>query len=74
MKESTFPWLLANIIEKETGKPLAGAEPTCIIDHAGVKVGLIGIAEQEWITTLATVSEDQLNYEVRRRCRLNTSG
>jgi 5'-nucleotidase len=69
MAKSTFPWLLANIIEKESGLPLAGAAPTTIIDHGGVKVGVVGLAEQEWIATLVTVNEDQLDYEVGW-CRL----
>lgn len=63
MKESTFPWLLANILDKDTKAPLAGARPTAVLTHAGVKVGVVGLAEQEWIATLVTVTEEQIDYE-----------
>ena len=63
MAESDFPWLLANIIDKETNRPLAGAQSTAVINHNDVKVGIVGLAEQEWISTLVTVSEEQLRYE-----------
>ena len=63
MKESDFPWILANILDKDTKAPLAGAAPTAVVTHAGVRVGLVGLAEQEWIATLTTVTEDQLDYE-----------
>ena len=63
MKESSFPWLLANIRDAATGKILAGAAETHVVDHHGARVGFVGLAEEEWITTLATVNEDQVRYE-----------
>ena len=63
MKESSFPWLLANIRDAASGKILAGAAETHVVDHDGARVGFVGLAEEEWITTLATVNEDQVRYE-----------
>ena len=34
MKESDFPWILANILDKDTKAPLAGAAPTAVVTHA----------------------------------------
>ena len=36
--------------------------------RVGVKVGLVGLAEEEWIATLTTVTEDQLDYEDFVQC------
>ena len=33
-----------------------------------MKVGLVGLAEEEWIATLTTVTEDQLDYEDFVQC------
>lgn len=38
--ETHFPWLLSNVYDIITGKPLADGELTKIIDWSGKKVGL----------------------------------
>lgn len=40
--ECTFPWLMANVLDAESGKPLGGARPTLLLDWQGVRVGLVG--------------------------------
>ncbi len=45
MAEASFPFLCANIIEKDTGKYLN--EPFKIADFDGFRVGLIGVASRE---------------------------
>jgi 5'-nucleotidase len=40
-------------VDKSSGNCLAGSKDKVIIDHDGVKVGFIGLVEEEWITTLA---------------------
>ena len=62
MGNCTFPWLLANVVDKASGKPLAGAAPTHVLEKGGVKVGFVGLAEREWIATLALVPEDSVEY------------
>ncbi|KAL4419585.1 hypothetical protein ABPG77_004834 [Micractinium sp. CCAP 211/92] len=60
--ECHFPWLMANVLEVESGLPLGGASPTAIIQWQGVRVGLIGLVEEEWLTTLASVDPDEVRY------------
>ena len=38
MSKCKFPWLLSNVYDRCTGRPLAGAEEMLIIDWEGVKV------------------------------------
>merc|ERR1712137_505450 len=47
---SCAPWMLANIIDEE-GKPIVGATPSKLFDWNGVKVGLVGVVESEWMDT-----------------------
>ena len=63
VRESDFPWLLANITLARDGEHLCGAVPTAVIHHDGVKVGIVGLAEEEWIDTLSAVSPEDLRYE-----------
>ncbi|MCM3239767.1 bifunctional metallophosphatase/5'-nucleotidase [Heyndrickxia oleronia] len=42
VNESSFPWLSANIMNKETGEPYYGC-PYLIKDVNGVKVGILGL-------------------------------
>jgi 5'-nucleotidase len=51
---------------------LGDAQPTAVLDWHGWKVGLVGLAEEEWLATLATLDVEQLRYtsfveEGRRR-------
>ena len=68
VRESDFPWLLANITLSRDGECLCGAVPTTVIHHDGVKVGIVGLAEEEWIDTLSAVSPDDLRYEDFAAC------
>jgi len=43
VKESNFPWLSSNLVDKRTGKPLAGALPYVIKEVNGHKIGFIGL-------------------------------
>ena len=45
--QSTFPYLAANIIDKKTGKLADFSTPYIIIEKAGLKIGIIGIATPE---------------------------
>jgi 5'-nucleotidase len=49
--ESQFKWLAANVVEKKTGLPFAGAQPYVIREFAGVKVGLLGLVLPETAKT-----------------------
>ncbi|HMM21866.1 MAG TPA: 5'-nucleotidase C-terminal domain-containing protein [Selenomonadales bacterium] len=45
--ESKFPYLAANIIDNNTGKPVDFVQPTVMIEKNGVKIGIIGIVTPE---------------------------
>lgn len=36
--QTTFPWLISNVIDNETGKPLANGHVTYILENKGKKV------------------------------------
>ncbi|KAF2092166.1 5'-nucleotidase [Saccharata proteae CBS 121410] len=53
--QCTFPWLLANVLDPALGEneSLANAPKTHIITSSnGIKVGIIGLAEREWLDTI----------------------
>lgn len=38
-------------------------EETVILEHNGWKIGLMGLIEEEWLLTLATLERDEVWYE-----------
>lgn len=54
-KQCAFPWLLANVLDPALGEDvsLGGCRKTLILESSnGIKVGLIGLAEREWLDTI----------------------
>jgi 5'-nucleotidase len=51
MKESKFKWIVANVIDKKTGKPFGDAPAYVIREFDGVKVGIFGLTLEETKTT-----------------------
>src|SRR5688572_4574550 len=51
MKESKFKWIVANVIDKKTGKPFGDALPYVVREFDGVKVGIFGLTLEETMTT-----------------------
>lgn len=43
-REANFPYLAANLVERSTGEPPDFVRPFVIVEVAGIKVGLIGLA------------------------------
>jgi 5'-nucleotidase len=62
MAECKNKWLLSNLFDKSTGKPLAGAITHDLFEWNGIKVGVIGLVEEEWIQTLGKVDSNTLEY------------
>ncbi|XP_048576403.1 mannosylglucosyl-3-phosphoglycerate phosphatase [Nematostella vectensis] len=61
--ESTnFPWLMSNVIDNISKDTLADGEKSKIIEWEGIKIGCIGLVEQEWLVTLATVDPSEVTY------------
>lgn len=46
-EEGNFKYVAANIIDQKTGKPAAWTEPYMIVEKAGIKIGLIGLAHPD---------------------------
>ncbi|GFQ69772.1 hypothetical protein TNCT_419261 [Trichonephila clavata] len=59
---TNFPWLISNVIDNETGKPLANGFVTYVLENKGKKFGIIGLVEEEWLATLATIEADEVTY------------
>lgn len=51
----SFPWLLSNVFDSGTGKPLADGHEYLVIHRYGLKIGVIGIVEQEWLETIPSL-------------------
>lgn len=62
-KQTKFPWLMSNVIDNETGKLLADGEEFRILERSGKKIGLIGLVEEEWLATLATIDPEDVEYK-----------
>lgn len=62
MAESNFPYLLSNVVDVRTGKQLAGARKTLVLEHAGVRIGLMGLIEEEWLATLNCMEPGEVRY------------
>ncbi|CAH4023484.1 unnamed protein product [Pieris brassicae] len=57
-----FPWLMSNVIDNETGRPLGDGKITHALICNGHKIGLIGLVEQEWLETLATINPEEVTF------------
>lgn len=63
IESSNFPWLISNVFDADTKKPLGNVKDKHIIVKDGLKIGLIGLVEFEWITTLSSIDSDDIIYE-----------
>jgi len=61
---SEFPWLMANIVDSETGDPIPGTEPYTVVEKQGVSVGVIGLADQK-IKSKTAVDFAEQGYELQ---------
>lgn len=43
VEKTTFPWLMSNVIDKETNAPLGDGKVTCILEKNGKKIGLVNL-------------------------------
>ncbi|CAL4059581.1 unnamed protein product, partial [Meganyctiphanes norvegica] len=61
-KATNFPWLLSNMVDEETDRPLGEAKEYHIIDWKGWKIGLMGLGESQWLETMATINPEEVTY------------
>ena len=62
VKESNFPWVASNLIDKRTGEPLAGAVRYVIKNVNGHKIGFIGLVGNWLDLTSAGDNAEYLDY------------
>lgn len=60
--ETNCPWLMSNVIDNETGRPLGDGKITHVVDWNSKRIGLVGLVEQEWLDTLATINPDEVTF------------
>ncbi|EKX34505.1 hypothetical protein GUITHDRAFT_61689, partial [Guillardia theta CCMP2712] len=60
--ETNFPWLISNAWDARTGERLAGGKETAMVEHGGWRIGVMGLIEEEWLATLATLDQDEVIY------------
>ena len=59
----SFPWLLSNVLDSGTGQPLAGAHQKLLVEWQGVKIGLVGLVEPEWLLTIPSIdAQSDITY------------
>ncbi len=70
IKESSFTWLAANVIDKKTGKPFPGTKRYVIREFGGVKVGLLGLVTPDTKKTSKPGAEIEFLDPLRTAARL----
>ncbi|TRM59377.1 Metallo-dependent phosphatase-like protein [Schizophyllum amplum] len=50
---TNFPWLLSNIVDKNTGSVPAVLREFWVFERCGLRIGIVGLVEKEWIGTVA---------------------
>ncbi|KAI2621301.1 Metallo-dependent phosphatase [Xylaria nigripes] len=56
-----FPWLIANVLDPALGDdiPIGNCKKTFVMTSSnGIKIGLIGLAEREWLATINSLPPD----------------
>ncbi|THV08018.1 Metallo-dependent phosphatase [Dendrothele bispora CBS 962.96] len=54
IEDCKFPWILSNIVDKATSKVPEGLREYAIVERIGLRIGVIGLVEKEWITTVSS--------------------
>eukprot|EP01068_Selenidium_serpulae_P008637 Selendium_serpulae@DN5034_c0_g1_i2.p1 len=57
-----FPWILSNVLDISTGQPLANTRPYRVCEWQDHRIGIMGLVEHEWLTTLSELDEDDVIY------------
>lgn len=52
INDTKFPWLLSNIIDENTRTVPETMKETFVLERGGIKIGFVGLVEEEWIATI----------------------
>ncbi|CAG2163538.1 unnamed protein product [Oppiella nova] len=62
VSQTSFPWLMSNVFDNETNRPLGDGKIWHILEKCGKRFGIIGLIEEEWLATLATLALEDVTY------------
>ncbi|XP_024050518.1 uncharacterized protein LOC112103131 [Terrapene carolina triunguis] len=62
IQQMKFPWLLSNVYDRVTSKPLGHGSVKKVVKWNNTKIGLMGLVEEDWLDTLPTINKSNLNY------------
>lgn len=68
-QQCSFPWLLANVLDPALGEdvPLGNAKRTTILESSnGIKIGVIGLVEREWLDTINSLPPNLIYKSAHR--------
>ncbi|KAI0256509.1 Metallo-dependent phosphatase [Lactifluus subvellereus] len=54
IQDTKFPWLLSNIVDTTTSQVPENLLEFYVLERRGVRIGLIGLVEKEWIGTVSS--------------------
>ena len=63
-------WIISNLVEKgkaDAETSIGGLKRWTVVDRCGIKIGIIGIAEKQWIDTFKEL-EVEIEYINYKRC------
>ena len=60
MELCEFPWINSNVYDAEEDCLIPPKNPYTIIEHEGVRIGLIGLMEVEWVETISCFSSSAI--------------
>jgi 5'-nucleotidase len=64
--QCNFPWLLANVTDPALGDdvPLANSQKTTMLTSStGIRIGVIGLAEKEWLEAVNSLPTDLVHTD-----------
>ncbi|XP_078141304.1 mannosylglucosyl-3-phosphoglycerate phosphatase-like [Centroberyx gerrardi] len=60
--KTTFPWFLSNVYDRFTSEPLGHGKVTRILPWNDLKIGIMGLVEEDWFDLLGTVDRENILY------------
>lgn len=60
--QTNFPWFLSNVYDKFSSQTLGHGVESRVIEWNGLRIGLMGLVEEEWLDTLGTVDRANIDY------------
>lgn len=63
MAKTSCPWIMTNLLEKDTGNPIAACKPFHVLEKGGIKYGFLGFADAQWTDCMTPdINVDEMKY------------